>query len=131
MKSKILKNALIAGALIFSGILTGWRYGESEGYKNAADDLGETLPRIEVLNGTTEFYFVPVDDNRLWHVINKYNTESSNDGPCYNMSSYTFSSDSVCVINEYVGLPEGTTGKTDGTMWDIGLSGLLSKNADF
>lgn len=131
MKTKKFKNALVAGVLVFSGILTGWRYGESESHRIAADGLGETLPRVEGLNGKTEFYFVPSGDSRLWHVINKYNTVSSNDGPGYNMSSYTFSSDSVYVINEYVGMPDVKIGIPDEIMMGIGLSGLLSKNADF
>lgn len=131
MKKRKLKNTLIVSALIFSGILTGWRYGESAGHRKAAGGSGEILPKVESLNGSTEFYFVPAGDGRLWHVINTYSTISSDNGPGYNMSSYTFSADSVYVINEYAGLPDGKAGLPDGTTWDLSLSGLLSKNVNF
>ena len=59
---------------------------------------------IEHLEGRSEFFFKPENDSRTWHVINVYSSEISGDVPEYNNSTYVFTSDSVTVINEYVGV---------------------------
>jgi len=122
MKKTKLANLLVGGALIFAGIITGCGKGNTASdIENYGFGSWDQLPGFESLTGTTEFYFRPAGDNRIWHVVNKYNPIGSNEGPDYNVSSYTFTSDSVYVINEFAGVPE--TGQ-----WDLSLSGLALYN---
>jgi len=121
MKTKNLKDEIISIILIISCLIIGCSIGfVTSSPKSAGSGLRKILPIGVSLSGKTEFSFVPSDDNRVWHVINKYSPVSSGDGPGYNMSSYTFSSDSVIVINEYVGLP-------DEKQWDLNLSGIINE----
>jgi hypothetical protein len=51
------------------------------------------------LEGNSEFYLKPAGDERLWHVINTY---TSNSGEAqYNNSSY-LSAEILMVVNKYV-----------------------------
>ena len=53
--------------------------------------------------GTSEFYYKPENDTRVWHVLNTY-SQFSKHAPEYNFSEYLFTSDSVIVKNHYVGI---------------------------
>ena len=97
---------LFGGSLILTGIVMGWISGTTATTPKNDSFASEPLPVIETFNGTAEYYFKPAGDYRLWHVINKYGQSQLNDGPGYNMSSYTFSSDSVTVINEFTDVPK-------------------------
>ncbi|HEY3250879.1 MAG TPA: hypothetical protein VGK25_07145 [Ignavibacteria bacterium] len=56
--------------------------------------------------GSSEFYFKPEGDKRLWHVVNMYSSKPLNDSDYFNNSIYTFSQDSVEVINSYLLTPD-------------------------
>src|SRR4030095_2420221 len=51
------------------------------------------------LEGSSEFYLKPAGDEKLWHVINTYTSDTGED-QCNN-SNYLFSGDSVLVVNKY------------------------------
>ena len=83
-------------ALLLAVIITGFSVKKQSGSQYGPD--------LEQLEGVSEFYYKSKDDSRIWHVINKYSSEISGNAPEYNNSSYLFTSDSVMVINEYVGV---------------------------
>lgn len=68
--------------------------------KNFDDNKYES--DIRQLEGTSEFFYKPEGDERVWHVINTY-SRFSKESPEYNSSEYLFTSDSVTVKNHYVG----------------------------
>ncbi len=72
---------------------------------------------LKSLNGTAEFYFKPAGDTRLWHVTNIYAQADSDEGRTLNNSTYTFTADSVTVVNEIASVPE----------WEPYISGLIFK----
>ena len=59
---------------------------------------------IRHLKGTSEFFYKPEGDTRVWHVLNTYSSQFTKDAPEYNVSEYLFTSDSVTVRNHYVGI---------------------------
>ena len=69
----------------------------------------------EALNGIADFYIKPAGDSRIWHIINKYPGLNQTGGNSSNMSYYTFTSDSVLVVNEYAEMPKAET-------WDAVLA---------
>ena len=70
--------------------------------KNAADIRYKS--DIQQLEGTSEFFYKPEGDTRVWHVLNTYSSQFSKDAPEYNVSEYLFTHDSVTVKNHYVGI---------------------------
>lgn len=72
---------------------------------NAENSIRETNHKLECFIGQSEFYYKPAGDTRLWRVINTYYELDSDNNDCHNMSYYEFYSDSVLVINQYVGVP--------------------------
>lgn len=64
------------------------------------------ITELHTLSGTSEYYYKPAGESRLWHVVNKYNCSDSATYNSCNNSSYTFTADSVYVVNEYVSVPE-------------------------
>jgi len=77
----------------------------------------EPVADLEQAEGISEFYFKPAGDDRLWHVINKYGCTNSDCERTLNNSSYTFTADSVLVVNEIAEVPE----------WGPYISGLIFK----
>lgn len=65
-----------------------------------------SLAEEQSFKGTSEFYFKPAGDERLWHVLNLYSSKPLDDSDCYNNSIYTFSQDYVEVINNYLVIPD-------------------------
>ena len=125
MKSIKFKDAIITAVFIVSGVITGCGNGNAAADSNTAGTGSKAfILELESLKGITEFKFIPAGDNRTWHVINKYNVPGSGNGPGYNMATYTFSDDSVYVINEYAGIQ-------DAALWDIGFTGFISLNSNF
>lgn len=59
---------------------------------------------IRQLKGTSEFFYKIEGDTRVWHVLNTYSSQFSKDAPEYNVSEYLFTSDSVIVKNNFVGI---------------------------
>jgi hypothetical protein len=102
--------ALITGALLLTGF--GW----SGWIKDAAGNGEES--RIESFSGNSEYYIRPAGDDRLWHVINKYGSRDSGRECSLNNSTYTFTADSVTVVNEIASVPE----------LDVYISGLIFNN---
>jgi hypothetical protein len=105
------------GALLLTGF--GWN-----GWIKEAAGKDTPMPAKEMMTetgetmkGTAEFYFSPQDENRTWHVINIYNPASSEG---INNSEYTFSADSVTVINEIASPPRKE-------LWELCISGLIFK----
>ncbi len=84
-------------ALLLTAIITGFSV-----KKNAADSKYKS--DIQQLEGTSEFFYKPEGDTRVWHVLNTYSSQFSKDAPEYNVSEYLFTSDSVTVKNNYVGI---------------------------
>ena len=122
MKTTKLNFAFAAAFIITALLLTG--FGWSGWIKDAARK-DTPLPAQEIVNvngervnGTAEFYFRLPNDSRTWHVINIYNPANPES---INNSVYTFSGDSVTVINEIAGLPENE-------IWEPYISGLIFKN---
>jgi hypothetical protein len=98
MKSKTKKIMYAFLAALF--ILMVSSYGIATSGSHAAGASG--APKLENLNGKSEFYFTPAGDNRVWHIVNKYGSPDSDRG--INEASYFFTSDSVYVICEYAGI---------------------------
>lgn len=71
---------------------------------------------LEQLEGISAFYYKPAGDTRLWHVVNKYGGDSIGMYEINN-STYTFTADSVTVINEIASVPD----------WEPYISGLIFK----
>lgn len=96
---KIMKyiKLLTIPALLLAVIITGFSVKNST---TKGQDKGD----IRQLEGVSEFYFKPEGDTRTWHVLNTYSSQFSEDAPEYNMSEYLFTSDSVTVKNNYVGI---------------------------
>ncbi len=125
MKLPKFKNTIFAAAVAISGLIAVFSYSlAADRPAEAGSSFEIPVPKLESLEGTTEFNFVPVNDNRVWHIVNKYTALESNDGPYYNTSSYFFGKDSVCVINEYAGVPEQNP-------WDISLAQSISNANSF
>lgn len=61
------------------------------------------ITELENFEGTSEFFY-KAGDERTWHVINRYSSGLSQDFPACNNSEYVFTSDTVTVINDYVGI---------------------------
>lgn len=106
MKTTKSKKVIFAVAMILSGAITVGSFNlTTTGSKSASSSLGAPFLKIGSLNGSTEFYFVPAYDGRLWHIINKYNA-SLKGKETHNSSSYFFSKDSVSVKNNYVDISD-------------------------
>lgn len=105
MKTKKM-NSIAGIAFVLTGILCGCSNSSLIDEQEHASGAGTTGNRIESLNGTSEFYFKPSGDRRTWHVVNRYTSSGDNENPGYNMSEYTFTSDSVSVVNNYIGIPD-------------------------
>ena len=71
---------------------------------------------LEQVKGMSEFYYKPAGDTRIWHVVNKYGMDT-NGKNVMNNSTYTFTADSVTVINEIATVPD----------WEPYISGLVFK----
>jgi hypothetical protein len=53
------------------------------------------------LMGISEFFYREDNDGRIWHVINLYSQYEKEDTVEYNNSYYSFSKDTVTVINNF------------------------------
>jgi hypothetical protein len=110
------QNVFIVVLLVFACIITIYSF------KITVAGTGNTkkvmIQKLESHRGQSEYYYKPAGDTRLWHLINKYSEFDSENGECHNMSCYTFSSDSVVVINQYNGIQSLN-------QWDITLNDLL------
>jgi hypothetical protein len=67
--------------------------------KSTEKFISSELTEKASLKGSSEFYLKPAGDERLWHVINTY-TSNTGEDQCNN-SSYLFSGDTVLVVNKY------------------------------
>jgi hypothetical protein len=90
-------NLITLPALLLAVIITGFSV-----KKNTEDS--KYKGDIRQLEGASEFYYKPEGDNRTWHVLNTYSSQFSENAPEYNVSEYLFTSDSVTVKNNYVGI---------------------------
>jgi hypothetical protein len=96
MKKSKIDYRLIASVMLLLVFITAFAWEE---WIEETAGSGEKSPiRIETLSGSSEFYFIPAGDNRIWHVVNKYNSPDLKTE--YNLSDYRFSADSVSVVNE-------------------------------
>ena len=84
-------------ALLLALIITGFSVKKNSEDSNYKRD-------IEQLEGTSEFFYRTAGDTRVWHVINTYTSQFLKDTLEYNISEYLFTSDSVTVKNQYVGI---------------------------
>jgi hypothetical protein len=106
MKNPKFKKVIFAAALLISGLITIGSFNvTTTGSKSASSILETPFLKIGSLSGSTEFYFVPAGDGRLWHIVNNYST-LSNGKKSHNTSSYLFSKDSVSVKNDFSVIPE-------------------------
>gem|GEM_PF-4301402 len=104
-KMKILKNLklFVLSSILLAVVLTGLSL-------NAKKDIDVNQPAVleipesENFVGTSEFIYKSKDDNRTWHVINRYSSGLTDDLTAYNNSEYTFTKESVTVINNYAGI---------------------------
>ncbi len=85
-------------------ILLSIRSNSTAEVKSRKDNRENLSINPQTLTGNSEFRFKPVDDQRIWNVINRYSPIGK--GTEYNMSSYTFTADSVTILNEIAGLPD-------------------------
>lgn len=76
----------------------------------------EPAANLEEMEGISAFYYKPAGDTRIWHVVNKYGKDS-NKKFSMNNSTYTFTADSVTVVNEIASVPD----------WEPYISGLIFK----
>ncbi|MCC6866795.1 MAG: hypothetical protein IT280_11630 [Ignavibacteria bacterium] len=98
--------------ILLAVIITGFSLNKSDNSSFERQPAAE-LKQVEFLS---EFYYKPAGDSRLWHVINKYSSDS-NGIYVMNNSAYTFTADSVTVINEIASVPH----------WEPYISGLIFK----
>ena len=79
------------------------------GFSQKQNDSGsvEIQPEAELnqVEGLSSFYYKPAGDSRLWHVVNKYGKDSIGKYEINN-STYTFTADSVTVVNEIASVPD-------------------------
>jgi hypothetical protein len=61
-------------------------------------------PGKQNLEGSSEFFYTPEGDSRLWHVKNLYSSGNSGNSGLSNNSEYIFTKDYVEVVNNYVGV---------------------------
>jgi len=90
---------IVAVAVLIAVIALGFKT------ENASKSPGKQISlnaQRESFTGTSEFYFKPAGDQRLWHVVNVYSSKPLKDSDFCNNSIYTFSKDSVEVINSYL-----------------------------
>jgi hypothetical protein len=114
MKKETFKNLAVMTILLAACIVTGFSSsGVNATYTGNKNSL--PVPATETLRGITEFYFKSPGDSRTWHIKNRYINPDSEDKPDYNTSYYSFSADTVTVINEYIGIPEAV-------QWDLNLA---------
>ena len=105
MKETNPKNVFITVLLVFSCIVTIYSFSiTATGINIASGGFKATDSIFESLCGTSEFYFIPAGENRVWHVVNKYCTAGSDEEPGLITAEYTFNKDSVTVINVYPGM---------------------------
>lgn len=111
---KIVKylKLMILPSILLAVIITGFTLKKSDNSSFEKQPAAE-LKQVEFLSS---FYYKPAGDTRLWHVINKYGNDSNG---IYEMnnSAYSFTADSVTVINEIASVPG----------WEPYISGLIFK----
>lgn len=111
---KIVKylKLMILPSILLAVIITGFTLKKSDNSSFEKQPAAE-LKQVEFLSS---FYYKPAGDTRMWHVINKYGSDSNG---IYEMnnSAYTFTADSVTVINEIAPVPG----------WEPYISGLIFK----
>lgn len=111
---KIVKylKLMILPSILLAVIITGFTLKKSDNSSFEKQPVAE-LKQVEFLSS---FYYKPAGDTRMWHVINKYGSDSNG---IYEMnnSAYTFTADSVTVINEIAPVPG----------WEPYISGLIFK----
>jgi hypothetical protein len=98
-------------SILLAVLLTGFSQKKSE--SSPERQPGAELEQVE---GISAFYYKPAGDHRIWHVVNKYGMDSNGKYPMNN-SIYTFTADSVTVINEIASVPD----------WEPYISGLIFK----
>lgn len=111
---KIVKylKLMILPSILLAVIITGFTLKKSDNSSFEKHPAAE-LKQVEFLSS---FYYKPAGDTRLWHVINKYGSDSNGIFEINN-SAYTFTADSVTVINEIASVPG----------WEPYISGLIFK----
>lgn len=111
---KIVKylKLMILPSILLAVIITGFTLKKSDNSSFEKQPAAE-LKQVEFLSS---FYYKPAGDTRLWHVINKYGSDS-NGIYVMNNSAYTFTADSVTVINEIAPVPG----------WEPYISGFIFK----
>jgi hypothetical protein len=110
--TKYLK-LLALPSILLALLITGFSLKKSDSRSLYIQSIADS----EQVEGISEFYFKPAGDERLWHIINKYGCTNSNGERTLNNSSYTFTSDSVLVVNEIATVPD----------WEPYISGLIFK----
>lgn len=111
---KIVKylKLMILPSILLAVIITGFTLKKSDNSSFERQPAAE-LKQVEFLSS---FYYKPAGDTRLWHIINKYGSDSNGIFEINN-SAYTFTADSVIVINEIASMPD----------WDHYVTGLIFK----
>lgn len=99
-------------SILIAVLITGFSLKKNE---NSSIEI-QPEAELKQVEGLSSFYYKPAGDNRLWHVVNKYGMDT---GGKYvlNNSTYTFTADSVTVINEIASVPD----------WEPYISGLIFK----
>jgi hypothetical protein len=99
-------------SILLAVFITGFSLEKNE-YSSLEINTGAELKQVE---GLSSFYYKPEGDSRLWHVVNKYGMDA-NGKYVMNNSTYTFTADSVTVVNEIASVPD----------WEQYISGLIFK----
>ncbi len=109
---KIVKyvKLVILASIVIAALITGFSLKKSE--NNSLER--KSVVDLEQVEGISAFYYKPSGDSRIWHVVNKYGM-GSNGKYVMNNSDYTFTADSVTVINEIASVPD----------WESYISGLV------
>lgn len=99
-------------SILLAVLITGFSLKRSE---NSSFEK-QPATSLEEVKGISAFYYRPAGDSRIWHIVNKYGMDQNGKYEMNN-STYTFTSDSVTVVNEIASVPA----------WEPYISGLIFK----
>ncbi|MBV6478241.1 MAG: hypothetical protein HGGPFJEG_00991 [Ignavibacteria bacterium] len=97
MKIKKYLRLITFCAFLFAILLTGYSLKNKSPESSNKGDITQ-------LEGSSEIFYKPEGDLRVWHILNTYSSQFTNDAPEYNVYEYLFTSDTVTVTNHYVGI---------------------------
>jgi hypothetical protein len=105
MQNTNSKNLIIAFTLAVCSTLTAISAWQTVSDSSSSESSQiDSKSKIMNTDAGTELFFIPEKDDRVWHIINKFDSQA--EGIQYNNSNYLFGKDSVLVINEFVEIPD-------------------------